>query len=101
MGNRASTLRTTLLLGTVFLAGMATGPVSHPIARHFVLGLGIEAAFGQDTDRAKYLPTVPPAPTAVDLIATLAIVRESIILDGAAIDRSHSSASLIALSNDL
>jgi len=52
MGNRASMLRTTLLLGTAFLAGVAIGPASDLIARHFVRGLGINSAFAQVTDRA-------------------------------------------------
>ena len=45
-------LRTTLLLGTAFLAGVAIGPASGLIAPHFVRGLGINSAFAQVTDRA-------------------------------------------------
>ena len=50
--HRASKLRTTLLLGTALLAGMAIGPVSSLIASYFVSGLAINAALAQDTDRA-------------------------------------------------
>ena len=46
---RLTCLRTTLLLGTAFLAGVAIGPASRLIARHF--GLGVNAAFAQDSDR--------------------------------------------------
>src|ERR1700733_282727 len=49
---RGGKLRTILLLGFAFFAGMAIGPVSSLIASHFVLDLGISAAFAQDTDRA-------------------------------------------------
>ena len=49
---RLTCLRTTLLLGTAFLAGVAIGPVSGLIARHFGLALGVNAAFAQDSDRA-------------------------------------------------
>ena len=52
MDYRRRRLRTTLLLGTAFLAGVAIGPASGLIASHFVLDLGINAAFAQDTDRA-------------------------------------------------
>ena len=52
MDHRARKLRTTLLLGTAFLAGMAIGPASGLIARHFLGSVGINAAFAQDTDRA-------------------------------------------------
>jgi carboxyl-terminal processing protease len=52
MDYRARTLRTTLLLGAAFLVGGAIGPASGFFARHFVLALGIGAAFAQDTDRA-------------------------------------------------
>ena len=51
MDRRASKLRTTLL-GTAFLAGVAIGPASGLIARHFLSGLGIGAAFAQESDRA-------------------------------------------------
>jgi len=47
---RLTRLRTTLLLGTAFLAGVAIGPVSGLITRHF--DLGVNAAFAQDSDRA-------------------------------------------------
>ena len=49
---RGVKLRTILLLGFAFFAGMAIGPVSSLIASHLVLDLGISAAFAQDTDRA-------------------------------------------------
>ncbi len=49
---RSLRLRTTLLLGTTFLAGVAIGPVAGLIARHFMLDLGVGAAFAQDSDRA-------------------------------------------------
>ena len=52
MDYRARRLRTTLLLGTAFLAGVAIGPASGLIASHLVRGLGINSAFAQDTDRA-------------------------------------------------
>ena len=52
MNHRGRRPRTTLLLGTAFLAGVAIGPASSLIASHFVLDLGINAAFAQDTDRA-------------------------------------------------
>lgn len=51
-GFRARRLRTTLLLGTALLAGMAIGPVSSLIASYFVSGLAINAALAHDTDRA-------------------------------------------------
>jgi carboxyl-terminal processing protease len=49
---RLTCLRTTLLLGTAFLAGAAIGPSSGLIARHFGPTLGVNAAFAQDSDRA-------------------------------------------------
>ena len=52
MNYRPRSLRTTLLLGTAFLAGVAIGPASDLIAKHLVRGLGINAAFAQVTDRA-------------------------------------------------
>ena len=52
MDYRARRLRTTLLLGTAFLAGVAIGPASGLFASHFVRGLAINSAFAQDTDRA-------------------------------------------------
>ena len=51
MDYRARRLRTTLLLGTALLAGMAIGPVSSLIASYFVSGLAINAALARDTDR--------------------------------------------------
>ena len=51
MDYRQNTLRTVLLLGTAFFAGVAIGPACNRIA-HFVPVLGIEAAFAQDNDRA-------------------------------------------------
>jgi carboxyl-terminal processing protease len=51
MDYRQNTLRTVLLLGTAFFAGVAIGPARNRIA-HFVPVLGIEAAFAQDNDRA-------------------------------------------------
>ena len=44
--------RTTLLLGTAFLAGVVVGPASDLIAKHLVRSLGINAAYAQVTDRA-------------------------------------------------
>jgi len=41
---------TTVLLSTAFLAGVAIGPASGLIARHF--DLGVNAAFAQDSGRA-------------------------------------------------
>ena len=52
MDYRLTGLRTTLLLGTAFLAGVAIGPASGLIARHFGFALGVNAAFAQDSDRA-------------------------------------------------
>jgi carboxyl-terminal processing protease len=52
MDYRGRRLRHALLLGTAFLAGVAIGPASDPIARHFLRAIGINAAFAQDTDRA-------------------------------------------------
>ena len=52
MNYRPKSLRTTLLLGTAFLAGVAIGPASDLIAKHLVRGLGINAAYAQVTDRA-------------------------------------------------
>ncbi len=43
--------RTTLLLGSAFLVGVAIGPASDLIARHFMRSLGINAAFAQVNDR--------------------------------------------------
>jgi carboxyl-terminal processing protease len=44
--------RTTLLVGATFLAGLAIGPASSLIARHFGPVFGVNAAFAQDSDRA-------------------------------------------------
>jgi carboxyl-terminal processing protease len=52
MDYRGRRLRTALLLGTAFLAGVVIGPASGLIVSHFVHDLGIGAAFAQDTDRA-------------------------------------------------
>ena len=52
MNYRARRLRTTLLLSTAFLAGVAIGPASGLFASHLVRGLAINSAFAQDTDRA-------------------------------------------------
>jgi hypothetical protein len=52
MDHRASKLRTTLVLGTAFLAGVTIGPASSLIARNFLGNLGISTAFAQDSDRA-------------------------------------------------
>ena len=48
MAYRLTYLRTTLLLGTAFLAGVAIGPASGLIASH----LGVSKALAQDSDRA-------------------------------------------------
>ena len=45
-------LRTALMLGTVFLAGVAVGPTSGLIARHVGLGFVVNGAFAQDSYRA-------------------------------------------------
>jgi hypothetical protein len=52
MDYRARRLRTTMLLGTAFLAGVAIGPASGLFASHLARGLAINSAFAQDTDRA-------------------------------------------------
>ncbi len=44
--------RTTLLLGTAFLAGLAIGPASGLIARHFGPVFRVNAAFAQGSERA-------------------------------------------------
>ena len=56
MDYRARRLRTTLLLGTALLAGMAIGPVSSLIASYFVSGLAINAALAQRHRSNQYLP---------------------------------------------
>jgi carboxyl-terminal processing protease len=53
MDYRPKRSRTTLLLGAAFLAGVAIGSASDLIASHIVPGLGMYAAFAQETDRAK------------------------------------------------
>ena len=45
-------LRTALMLGTVFLAGVAIGPTSGLIARHVGLGFVVNGAFAQNNGRA-------------------------------------------------
>ena len=45
-------LRTALMLGTVFLAGVAIGPTAGLIARHVGLGFVVNGAFAQNSDRA-------------------------------------------------
>jgi carboxyl-terminal processing protease len=52
MNYRVSWLRSTLLLGTAFLAGVTIGPASGLVARHFLPAIGVNAAFAQDSDRA-------------------------------------------------
>jgi carboxyl-terminal processing protease len=52
MNCRPTAHRTTLLLGTAFLAGLTIGPASGLIARHIGLVSGVNAAFAQDSDRA-------------------------------------------------
>ena len=44
--------RTTLLLGSAFLAGVAISPASDFIVKHLVFGLGVNAAYAQVADRA-------------------------------------------------
>ena len=44
--------RITLLLGTAFFAGVAIGPASDLVAKHFVLASASMRRFAQDTDRA-------------------------------------------------
>jgi hypothetical protein len=56
-------LRSTLLLGTAFLAGLAIGPASDLIARHFVRGLGINSPS----------PRSPTVPIATDCSPCLAM----------------------------
>ena len=51
MDYRPKILRTALLLGTAFFAGVAIGPAYNLIV-HSVPALGIEAAFAQDSGRA-------------------------------------------------
>src|ERR1700727_471862 len=49
MDFRSHRLRTGLLLGTVFVAGVAIGPASGLIARHFGYDFGITSALAQDS----------------------------------------------------
>ena len=49
MDFRSHRLRTGLLLGTVFVAGVAVGPASGLIGRHFGYDFGITAALAQDS----------------------------------------------------
>jgi carboxyl-terminal processing protease len=51
MDYRPRCFRAALLLGPAFLAGVAIGPVSDLIARHFGFAFGVSAAFAQDSDR--------------------------------------------------
>ena len=64
MNYRSKRIRTTLLLGIAFIAGAVIGPASNLIANQFARGLGINAAFAQDTDRANIsrLPEKPKNP---------------------------------------
>jgi carboxyl-terminal processing protease len=52
MDYRSRRLRTGLLLGTAFLSGLALGPGSGLIARHFSSGFGLAAFAAQDSSRA-------------------------------------------------
>jgi carboxyl-terminal processing protease len=52
MDYRSRRLRTGLLLGTAFLSGVALGPGSGLIARHFGSGFGLAAFAAQDSSRA-------------------------------------------------
>ena len=49
---RLSRLRTALLFGAGFLAGVTVGPASTLIGRQFERDLGVDTAFAQDRDRA-------------------------------------------------
>lgn len=51
MDCRGRRLRTVLLLGFAFLAGVAIGPASGLIEGHFAPDLGVSVAFAQDTDQ--------------------------------------------------
>jgi carboxyl-terminal processing protease len=44
-------LRTALMLGTVFLAGVAIDPTSGLIAKHFAPGFGVNGAFAQNSEQ--------------------------------------------------
>ena len=52
MDFRSRRLRTGLLLGTAFVAGVAIGPASGLISRHFGYDFGFAAAAAQDSGRA-------------------------------------------------
>ena len=52
MDYRPRRLRTSLLLGTAFVAGVMIGPVSGILGHQFGLGNAIAAAFAQDSGRA-------------------------------------------------
>src|SRR5689334_11681863 len=52
MDFRSPRLRTGLLLGTAFAAGVALGPASGLIGRHFGYGFGFSALAAQDSSRA-------------------------------------------------
>src|ERR1043165_2667961 len=52
MDFRSRRLRTGLLLGTAFVAGVAIGPASGVIGRHLGYDFGIASAFAQDNSRA-------------------------------------------------
>ncbi len=52
MDFRSSRLRTGLLLGTAFAAGVAIGPASGLIGHHFGYGFGFSAQAAQDSGRA-------------------------------------------------
>ena len=52
MDFRSNRLRTGLLLGTAFVVGVAVGPTSGLIARHFGYDFGINAALAQDSTHA-------------------------------------------------
>ena len=51
MNYRPRRLRTTLVLCPAFVAGLAIGPVSDMVAKHFLVAFG-NTALAQDTDRA-------------------------------------------------
>ena len=51
MNYRPRRLAITLLLCPAFVAGLAIGPVSDMVAKHFLVAFG-NAALAQDTDRA-------------------------------------------------
>ena len=51
MEHRSRRLRTGLLLGTAFVAGVAIGPASGLISRHLGFGFGLAAFAAQDSGR--------------------------------------------------